>query len=77
MLSGCANTNISKFLNYYKSISSRLIKERVSLVLKKQLWKEYFLSRSYCLVTTCGIPIEVVRNKIKIAVNILKKYIYL
>ena len=54
---GSPNTEISKFLNAYKSASSRLI--------KKQLWKEYFWSRSYCLLTTGGAPIEVVRKYIE------------
>lgn len=54
---GSPNTEISKFLNAYKSASSRLI--------KKQLWKEYFWSRSYCLLTTGGATIEVVRKYIE------------
>ncbi len=61
---GSPNTNISKFLNAYKSASSRLIKKEFP-VIKKQLWKEYFWSRSYCLLTTGGAPIEVVRKYIE------------
>ncbi|MFR2266613.1 MAG: IS200/IS605 family transposase, partial [Clostridium sp.] len=61
---GSPNTEISKFLNAYKSASSRLIKKEYPLI-KKQLWKEYFWSRSYCLLTTGGAPIEVVRKYIE------------
>lgn len=61
---GSPNTEISKFLNDYKSASSRLIKKEYPLI-KKQLWKEYFWSRSYCLLTTGGAPIEVVRKYIE------------
>ena len=57
-------TEISKFLNAYKSASSRLIKKEYPSI-RKQLWKEYFLSRNYCLITTSGAPIEVVRKYIK------------
>ncbi|WP_231594276.1 IS200/IS605 family transposase [Paenibacillus algorifonticola] len=44
------NTDISKFLNAYKSASSRLIKKEFPII-RKSLWKEYFWSRSYCLLT--------------------------
>ncbi|HEY8911249.1 MAG TPA: IS200/IS605 family transposase, partial [Desulfosporosinus sp.] len=39
------NTEISKFINAYKSASSRLIKKEFPLI-RKQLWKECFWSRS-------------------------------
>ncbi|MBX4262731.1 IS200/IS605 family transposase, partial [Clostridium estertheticum] len=38
---GYPNTDISKFINAYKSASSRLIKKEF-LSIKTQLWKEYF-----------------------------------
>ncbi len=52
------NTEISKFLNAYKSASSRLIKKEFPII-RTSLWKEYFWSRSYCLLTTVGAPIDV------------------
>ena len=58
------NTEISKLINAYKSASSRLIKKEYPII-RKQLWKEYFGSRSYCLLTTGGVPIEVVRKYIE------------
>ena len=61
---GSPSTKISKFLNAYKSASSRLIKKEYPII-RKQLWKEYFWSRSYCLLTTGGEPIEVVRKYIE------------
>ena len=61
---GSPNTEISKFLNAYKSASSRLIKKEYPFI-RKQLWKEYFWSRSYCLLTTGGAPIEIVRKYIE------------
>ena len=47
------NTELSKFINAYKSASSRLIKKEFPFV-RKKLWKEMFWSRSFCLLTTGG-----------------------
>ncbi len=58
------NSQLSKFINAYKSASSRLIKKEYPRVCNK-LWKEYFWSRSYCLLTTGGAPIEVIKNYIE------------
>lgn len=61
---GSPNTDISKFLNAYKSASSRLIKKEFPSI-RNQLWKEHFWSRSYCLITTGGAPIDIVRKYIE------------
>ncbi|GAU77002.1 mobile element protein [Fusibacter sp. 3D3] len=58
------NSELSKFINAYKSASSRLLKKEFQSILKK-LWKEYFGSRSYCLLTTGGAPIEVIKKYIE------------
>ena len=58
------NSQLSKFINAYKSASSRLIKKECPTI-KKQLWKEYFWSRSFCLLTTGGAPVEVVKQYIQ------------
>lgn len=58
------NSEISKFINAYKSVSSRLIKKEYSQI-RKQLWKEYFWSRSYCLITTGGVSIDVIKKYIQ------------
>ncbi|PEC04178.1 IS200/IS605 family transposase, partial [Bacillus cereus] len=54
----------TKFINAYKSASSRLIKRDFPQV-KKKLWKEMFWSRSFCLLTTGGLPIDVVKKYIE------------
>ena len=64
LFKGHPNTEISKFINAYKSASSRLIKKEFP-VIRKQLWKEYFWSRSFCLITTGGVPIEVIKKYIE------------
>lgn len=57
-------TEMSKFINAYKSASSRLIKKDFPDITKK-LWKEYFWSRSFCLISTGGAPLDVVRKYIE------------
>ena len=58
------NSELSKFINSYKSASSRLIKKEFPTI-KQKLWKEYFWSRSYCLITTGSATIDVVRKYIE------------
>lgn len=58
------NSEISKFINAYKSASSRLIK-RDFLEVRQKLWKEMFWSRSFCLLTTGGAPINVIKKYIE------------
>ncbi|MFY4675196.1 IS200/IS605 family transposase [Bacillus sp. AR18-7] len=58
------NTEMTKFINAYKSASSRLIKRDFPQV-KKKLWKEMFWSRSFCLLTTGGSPIDVIKTYIE------------
>lgn len=58
------NTEISKFINAYKSASSRLLKKEYPQ-LKPKLWKEHFWSQSFCLLTAGGAPIEVIKQYIE------------
>jgi putative transposase len=55
---------MTKFINAYKSASSRLIKRDFPQV-KEKLWKEMFWSRNFCLLTTGGSPIDVVKKCIE------------
>ena len=58
------NTEISKFINAYKSASSRLLKKEYPQICQK-LWKEYFWSQSFCLISTGGATIEIIRKYIE------------
>ena len=58
------NSELSKFINAYKSASSRLIK-RDHPEVRNKLWKEYFWSQSFCLLTTGEAPTEVIRKYIE------------
>lgn len=57
-------TDLTKFLNSYKSVSSRIVKKKFPEI-KSKLWKESFWTKSYCLITTGGVSIEVVRKYIE------------
>lgn len=57
-------SEISKFINAYKSASSRLIKKEYPQI-RGQLWKEAFWSQSFCLMTAGEAPIEVIRAYIE------------
>ena len=58
------NSELSKFINAHKSASSRLTKTDLPAARQKP-WKETLSSRSFCLLTTGGAPIEVIRKYIE------------
>lgn len=64
LFSAHPNSEISKFLNAYKSASSRLIKKEYPQI-RDKLWNEAFWSKSFCLITTGGAPLEVIRQYIE------------
>ena len=61
---GQPNTEISKFINAYKSASSRLIKKEFPEI-RKSLWKEMFWSQSYCLISTGGATVDIIKQYIQ------------
>lgn len=65
LFKGQPNTEISKFINAYKSASSRLIKKEFPDI-KAKLWKEMFWSQSFCLLTVNGVTVTM---------DIIKQYI--
>ena len=58
------NSNISKFINAYKSASSRLIKKEYPS-LKSRLYKETFWSQSFCLISVGGANIVTIKKYIE------------
>lgn len=64
LFKGQPNSELSKFINSYKSASSRLIKKEYPQI-RQKLWKEAFWSKSFCLLTTGGAPIEVIKKYIE------------
>ena len=61
---GQPNTEMSKFINAYKSASSRLIKKEFPEI-RNSLWKEMFWSQSYCLISTGGATVDIIRQYIQ------------
>ena len=57
-------SELTKFLNAYKSASSRNIKNEFPKI-RAKLWKEMFWSRSFCLLTTGGASVDVIRQYIQ------------
>ncbi len=57
-------TELSKFINAYKSASSRLLKKEYPEI-REKLWKEAFWSQSFCLLTAGDTPAEVIRQYIE------------
>ena len=64
LLTAKPNTELSKFINAYKSASSRRIKTEFPEI-KQYLWKQYFWSQSYCLLTVGGAPLDVLKKYIE------------
>lgn len=61
---GAPNTQMSKFINAYKSASSRLIKKEYPSI-RQKLWKEMFWSQSFCLISTGGVTVDIIKQYIQ------------
>lgn len=61
---GAPNTELSKFINAYKSSSSRIIKKE-NPAIKKSLWKEMFWSHSFCLISTGDVSVDIIKQYIQ------------
>ena len=64
LFKGQPKTEMSKFINAYKSASSRLLKKEYPMI-RKTLWKDMFWSRSFCLLSSGGVPIETIHQYIE------------
>lgn len=64
LFTGQPKTEMSKFINAYKSASSRLLKKEFPII-RQKLWKEKFWSQSFCLLSSGGAPIEVIKEYIE------------
>lgn len=64
LFKGQPKTEMSKFINAYKSASSRLLNKEFPII-RQKLWKEMFWSQSFCLLSSGGAPIEVIKEYIE------------
>lgn len=65
MFSTPPQVQLSKVVNSLKTSTSRLIRRDYDNYLKKFYSKKYFWSRSYCIVSTGGASIDVVKEYIE------------
>ena len=56
---------LSKMINSYKTVTSRLIRKEFEEHLKSYYWKPYFWSRSYLVISTGGATVEVIKKYIE------------
>ena len=57
LFSAHPKSELTKFLNAYKSASSRLIKKEFPEI-RSKLWKEAFWSQSFCLISVGGVTLD-------------------
>jgi putative transposase len=57
--------NMSILINNLKTVSSRLIKKKYSGHFRKFYWKPALWTRAYCLLTTGGASIDVIKKYIE------------
>jgi len=57
-------SELTKFINAYKSASSRLVKKEFPSI-KRYLWEDSFWSKSFCLLTTGGVTPDVIQEYIR------------
>ncbi len=58
-------TQLSKLVNNFKTVTSRLIRKEFKEEINKHYWKPYFWSPSYCLISVGGASIEIIREYIR------------
>ena len=58
------STNLVKFINAYKTASSRIIKRDYPTI-KRFLWKSAFWKTGYFITTSGGVNIETIRKYIE------------
>lgn len=58
-------TQLSKLVNNFKTVSSRLIRKEFKEHIGKYYWKSAFWSPSYCLISVGGSSLEIIKQYIK------------
>jgi putative transposase len=65
LFEGHPNMEIAKFVNNLKTVSSRLLRRDFASYLEKFYSKSVLWSGSYCVLSTGGAPLEVIRQYIQ------------
>lgn len=56
---------LAKFINGFKTATSRLVRKNYANHLSNYYWKDVFWSRSYFIATTGGVSIDVIKQYIE------------
>ena len=56
---------LSKLINNFKTVSSRLIRKEFKEHIEKYYWKSFFWSPSYCLLSVGGATIDIIKEYIE------------
>ena len=64
LFSAHPKSELNKFLNAYKSASSRLVKKEHPEI-RSQLWKDAFWSQSFCLISVGGVTLDILKTYIE------------
>ncbi len=65
LISTTPQVNLGTLINSYKSVTSRLVRQKFKERLSQFYWKPYFWNRSYMILSSGGAPIEVIRRYIE------------
>lgn len=58
-------TDLLKFINNWKSATSKALRNKFREKIKNKLWKDIFWSGSYCLITTGQVTLEQVKKYVE------------
>lgn len=58
-------TDLPKFVNNWKSATSKALRNKFYNQIKNKLWKDLFWSNSYCLITTGQTTLEQVKQYVE------------
>lgn len=56
---------LSKLVNNFKTVTSRLIRKEFKNHVDKFYWKPYFWSNSYLIISVGGAPLEIIKKYIE------------
>ncbi len=56
---------LSKFIGNLKTVTSRIIRKEYKNHLAKYYWKPVLWTRSYCIISSGGAPIDIIKNYLR------------
>ena len=65
LFSAHPSLDLSKLINNWKTVSSRMIRKKFLKHLTQYYWKPVLWTRAYCLLSTGGVSIEIIKKYIE------------